>query len=557
MANRVLSRAKPGEPVPAGELVDVSKLITAYFKQCPDAGEPAQRVRFGTSGHRGSSLSLSFNERHILAMTQAICEYRAAAGVNGPLFLGRDTHALSEPAWVTAVEVLVGNGVDVCIDSGDAFTPTPVISRAILKHNRGRTSGLADGIVVTPSHNPPEDGGFKYNGPHGGAADTGATAWIERRANQILTADCRDVRRVPLQRARTSGRLRRFDYLSDYVPDLAFAVQCDVIRAAKLRLAVDPLGGASLHYWGRIAEDYALNLEIVNQTVDPTFRFMPADWDGRIRMDCSSPFAMRGLVNLRERFDLAFGNDTDADRHGIVTRAAGLMNPNHYLSVALSYLLQNRPAWPRPGRIGKTVVTTQLLDRIASGFGCGVFDTPVGFKWFVSGLHAGELLFAGEESAGASFLCFDGEVWTTEKDGILLALLAAEITAREGRDPAELYRDLTRRWGTPAYERIDAPATPAQKAALARLDASNVRLETLGGERVEQVLSRAPGNGEPIGGVKVVTRNGWFAARPSGTEDVYKLYAESFLGQEHLRAIQNEARRFLVQVLADSAPESS
>lgn len=544
---------RPGEPVPAEALVDVGRLVTAYFVERPDPSDAAQRVSFGTSGHRGSSLRGSFNEQHILAISQAICDYRRSAGIDGPLFLGRDTHALSEPAWATAVEVLVANDVEVIVEADARFTPTPVISHAILSHNRERRGPQADGIVVTPSHNPPEDGGFKYNEPHGGPADTTATRWIENRANELLYGGAREVRRVSLAQARRSGRLRSWDYAARYVPELASAVDLECVRAAGVRLGVDPLGGAALPYWERIAAHYRLDLEVVNKTVDPTFRFMPADWDGRIRMDCSSPHAMRGLIALKDRFNLAFANDTDADRHGIVTRSLGLMNPNHYLTVAVWYLLQHRTAWPRTGRIGKTVVTTHLIDRVAQALGRTVFETPVGFKWFVAGLYRGELVFAGEESAGASFLQRDGAVWTTDKDGILLALLAAEIMARLGEDLGYLYRRLTEQWGDPVYERIDAPATRAQKEAILGIDPARLKIATLAGEPVEQVLSRAPGNDAPIGGIKVVSRNGWFAARPSGTEEVYKLYAESFVGRDHLRQIQEEARALLSQILAAGA----
>jgi phosphoglucomutase len=542
-------QVKPGELLPASALVDVDKLIAAYFAERPDPGAPAERVRFGTSGHRGSAFRRSFNEWHILAIAQAICDYRRAAGIDGPLFLGRDTHALSEPAAVTALEVLAANGVEVWVDEEDSFTPTPVVSHAILGFNRGRESGLADGILVTPSHNPPEDGGLKYNEPHGGAADTKATAWIERRANELLADQVRAVRRISLARAKAAGAVRPYAYAAHYVADLDSALDLEAVRAAGLRLGADPMGGAALRYWQHIAAHYRLQIDIVNETIDPTFRFMPADWDGRIRMDCSSPFAMSGLVRLRDRFDLAFGNDTDADRHGIVTRAAGLMNPNHYLSVALWYLLQRRPAWPAHAGVGKTVVTTHLIDRLTAARERVLFETPVGFKWFVTGLWKGALVFAGEESAGASFLRKDGTVWSTDKDGILLALLAAEMTAREQRDPAELYEVVAGEWGRPAYERVDAPASAEQKEALLRLDPNALRIEELAGEPVEQVLNRAPGNGEPIGGIKVVARNGWFAARPSGTEDVYKLYAESFLGEAHLRAIQEQAQSLLASVL--------
>lgn len=539
---------RPGELLPLEALVDVGRLVTAYFEERPDPADPGQLVSFGTSGHRGSSLRGSFNETHIVAISQAICEFRRSAGIDGPLFLGRDTHALSEPAWTTAVEVLVANDVEVIVEAGGGCTPTPVVSHAILNYNREQRGRRADGIVVTPSHNPPEDGGFKYNEPHGGPADTSVTRWIEKRANEILRGSTSQVRRVSLAEARRSGRLHAWDYAARYVPELETAVDLPLVRSARIRLGVDPLGGAALAYWERIGEHYGLQLEIVNRIVDPTFRFMPADWDGRIRMDCSSPYAMRGLIAMKDRFDLAFANDTDADRHGIVTPEAELMNPNHYLTIAAWYLAQNRPMWPLSSRVGKTVVTTQLIDRVVRAMGREVFETPVGFKWFVAGLAQGALMFAGEESAGASFLRRDSSVWTTDKDGILLALLAAEIVARLGEDLGRVYRRLTERWGNPIYERIDAPATRAQKEAILGIDPSQLRLETLGGEPVEQVLTRAPGNQAPFGGLKVQAPNGWFAVRPSGTEEVYKLYAESFRGRDHLRQIQAEARRLLSDI---------
>lgn len=543
-------KAEPGKLVPSELLVDVSRLVTAYYSEEPDPSVPGERVAFGTSGHRGSALRRSFNEAHIAAISQAICDYRKSKGITGPLFLGRDPHALSYPAFVTALEVLTANDVEVMVDRDDGYTPTPVISHAILRFNRGRKERLADGIVITPSHNPPEDGGFKYNEPHGGPADTSATRWIEQRANELLASRLRDVRRLPWERARDANCLHRFDYVGGYVRTLQEVVDLAVVSRSGLKIGVDPLGGAAVAYWPRIAEEYRLDLEVVNQTIDPTFRFMPADWDGRIRMDCSSPFAMRALVDLRQRFDVAFGNDTDADRHGIVTRASGLLNPNHYLTVAVWYLLERREQWPREGQVGKTVVTTQLLDRVVAARRRKLFEVPVGFKWFVNGLVAGELVFAGEESAGASLLCRDGSVWTTDKDGIALGLLAAEIHAVLGADPGQVYAKITSQFGDPAYERIDAPASSEQKAALARLSAADVRISDLAGVPVTAVLDKAPGNGAPIGGIKVVATEAWFAARPSGTEDVYKLYAESFRGREHLRQVQAVAREFLSHVLA-------
>lgn len=543
-------KAEPGKLVPSELLVDVSRLVTAYYSEEPDPSVPGERVAFGTSGHRGSALRRSFNEAHIAAISQAICDYRKSKGITGPLFLGRDPHALSYPAFVTALEVLTANDVEVMVDRDDGYTPTPVISHAILRFNRGRKERLADGIVITPSHNPPEDGGFKYNEPHGGPADTSATRWIEQRANELLASPLRDVRRLPWERARNANCLHRFDYVGGYVRTLQEVVDLAVVSRSGLKIGVDPLGGAAVAYWPRIAEEYRLDLEVVNQTIDPTFRFMPADWDGRIRMDCSSPFAMRALVDLRQRFDVAFGNDTDADRHGIVTRASGLLNPNHYLTVAVWYLLERREQWPREGQVGKTVVTTQLLDRVVAARRRKLFEVPVGFKWFVNGLVAGELVFAGEESAGASLLCRDGSVWTTDKDGIALGLLAAEIHAVLGADPGQVYAKITSQFGDPAYERIDAPASSEQKAALARLSAADVRISDLAGVPVTTVLDKAPGNGAPIGGIKVVATEAWFAARPSGTEDVYKLYAESFRGWEHLRQVQAVAREFLSRVLA-------
>jgi phosphoglucomutase len=530
--------------------VNVPRLVTAYFTREPDPADPRQRVSFGTSGHRGSSLSGTFQEAHILAVTQAICDYRRANGIDGPLFLGIDTHALSEAAHATALEVLAANGVDVVVAKDFGYVPTPVVSRAILRHNRGRSTGLADGIVVTPSHNPPEDGGFKYNPPHGGPAETTVTRWIEERANALLAEGNRCVRRIRLARALAAPTTHFADFVSPYVDELATAVDLEAIRAAGLRLGVDPLGGASVSVWGQIRDRYGLELEILNEAIDPTFSFMPLDHDGRIRTDCSSPYAMAGLIAVRERFDLAFGNDCDSDRHGIVTPAEGLVNPNHYLAVAIDYLFGHRPSWSPSAAVGKTLVSSGMIDRVASALGRRLVEMPVGFKWFVSGLLDGSLGFAGEESAGASFLDRNGGVWTTDKDGILLDLLAAEVAARTGRDPAERYRELCRRHGEPAYERIDVPATPEQKKVLEALSASDVNEREVAGERIVAVLDRAPGNDARIGGLKVVTENAWFAVRPSGTENVYKIYAESFRGPEHLAAIQEAARGFVRRAFA-------
>jgi phosphoglucomutase len=531
-------------------LVNVPRLITAYYTEAPDPAVPAQRVAFGTSGHRGTAFNRSFNESHILAITQAICLHRKRQGTDGPLFLGIDTHALSIPACATALEVLAANGVEVMIAAGDEYTPTPVISHAILTYNRGRKTGLADGIVVTPSHNPPQDGGFKYNPSNGGPADTVATGWIERRANEFLESRLDGVKRIPLARALNASTTHRHDYLSAYIADLGDVVEMEVIRGAKLSLGVDPLGGAGVHYWGRIAERYGLNLAVVNEAVDPTFRFMTADWDGQIRMDPSSAYAMQRLIGMKDRFDLSFACDTDHDRHGIVTRSAGLLPPNHYLSVTIFYLFQHRPKWRKEAAVGKTVVSSQMIDRVTEKLGRKLYEVPVGFKWFVDGLLDGSLGFGGEESAGASFARLDGTVWTTDKDGIVPALLAAEITARMGRDPGEIYRELTREFGEPAYERVDAPATPDQKELLAKLSPRQVKLAGLAGEKIQTVLTHAPGNGAPIGGLKVVAESGWFAARPSGTENIYKVYAESFRGADHLRRILEEAQTIVSDALA-------
>ncbi|NGZ60101.1 MAG: phosphoglucomutase, alpha-D-glucose phosphate-specific [Nitrospira sp. LK265] len=538
-----------GQPAPHSILVDVEKLLSAYWTGKPDASVQEERVSFGTSGHRGSSFRRSFNENHIVAITQAVCEYRAAHHMTGPLYLGKDTHALSEPAFSTAIEVLATNGVDVMIDQDDGYTPTPVISHAILTYNRGRTSGLADGIVITPSHNPPEDGGIKYNPPSGGPADTQITKWIEDRANVLLVTNLQGVKRISFDTARRAPTTHRHNYITTYVSDLCNVLDMEVIKAAGLKLGVDPLGGSGVAYWQPITERYGLNIEIVNPAVDPTFRFMPLDWDGKIRMDCSSPYAMANLIALKDRFDVAFGNDADNDRHGIVTRS-GLMSPNHYLAVSIAYLFATRAGWKSDTEIGKTLVSSSLIDRVASKLKRNLVEVPVGFKWFVSGLLDGSLGFGGEESAGASFLRRDGTVWSTDKDGIIMDLLAAEMMAKTGRDPSRLYQDLTNELGEPVYERIDAPATPEQKAILSKLSPDQVKATELAGDRITAMLTKAPGNGAAIGGLKVVTANGWFAARPSGTEDVYKLYAESFKGKEHLKRIQKEAQAIVAGALA-------
>jgi phosphoglucomutase len=545
-----MTHPRAGKTAEPSMLVNVPRLIDAYYTRRPDPGVPAQRVAFGTSGHRGSAFAHSFNDAHILAISQAICDYRREQGIDGPLFLAKDTHALSEPAFSTAMQVLVANSVTVMVDQDEGYTPTPVLSHAILTHNRGRKTGLSDGIVITPSHNPPEDGGFKYNPPHGGPADTTVTRWIEKRANAFLASDLLDVRRIPYENALNAPGTHRHDFVTAYVRDLSNVVDMDAIRDSKLEIGVDPLGGAGVAYWGRIGDKYGLRLKVVNDAVDPTFRFMTLDWDGRIRMDCSSPYAMAGLIALKDRFDVAFACDTDHDRHGIVTRSAGLLNPNHYLAVAISYLFQERPGWRSDAAVGKTLVSSSLIDRVASRLGRRLVEVPVGFKWFVEGLQDGSLGFGGEESAGAAFLRRDGSTWTTDKDGIIMGLLAAEMTARRGRDPGELYADLTREFGEPVYERIDAPATPEQKAILGRLAPEQVRASTLAGEKIEAMLTAAPGNGQPIGGLKVVAAHGWFAVRPSGTEDVYKIYAESFLGADHLRQIQAEAKNIVAGLQA-------
>jgi phosphoglucomutase len=539
-----------GKPAQPSMLANIPRLITAYYTARPDPHVAAQCVAFGTSGHRGSSLLLSFNEAHILAITQAICQYRKQERITGPLFLAMDTHALSDPAWVSALEVLAANGVDTMIDSAGGYTPTPALSHAILTYNRGRADGLADGIVITPSHNPPEDGGFKYNPPNGGPADTGATSWIEDRANELLEGGLRKILRMPYDGARKVSTTHRHDYVSAYVNDLASVLDMDAIRGAKLNVGVDPLGGAGIAYWGRISERYGVPLTLLNDSLDPTFRFMSVDWDGKIRMDCSSPYAMAGLIALKYRFDVAFGCDTDHDRHGVVTRSAGLLNPNHYLAVAISFLFQHRPGWPPGAAVGKTLVSSSMIDRVAASLKLKMVEVPVGFKWMVDGLESGAFGFGGEESAGASFLRRDGTVWTTDKDGIIMGLLAAEILARTGRDPGEIYRELTEKFGAPVYERIDAPATAEQKAVLLKLSPADLHASEFAGEKIVATLTTAPGNGASIGGLKVVTANGWFAARPSGTESVYKLYAESFLGEGHLRRIQKEARELIAQTFA-------
>ncbi|HYO36410.1 MAG TPA: phosphoglucomutase (alpha-D-glucose-1,6-bisphosphate-dependent) [Geodermatophilus sp.] len=531
---------RAGQPAAPSDLVDVPSLVTAYYTLVPDPAEPAQRVAFGTSGHRGSSFDTAFNEAHILATTQAICEYRAAQGTDGPLFLGRDPHALSEPAWASALEVLAANDVTVLVDAAGRYTPTPAVSHAILTANRGRSSGLADGIVVTPSHNPPRDGGFKYNLPNGGPADTDATKAIADRANELLAAGLDGVRRVPFARAHAAAQ--RHDYVAAYVDDLPSVLDLDAVRDAGVRIGADPLGGAAVDYWAAIAERHRLDLTVVNPLVDPTWRFMTLDWDGKIRMDCSSPSAMASLIGKRAEYQVATGNDADADRHGIVTPDAGLMNPNHFLAVAISYLFAHRPEWGADVAVGKTLVSSSLIDRVVAGLGRRLVEVPVGFKWFVPGLLDGSVGFGGEESAGASFLRRDGSVWTTDKDGVLLALLASEIQAVTGSSPSQLHAELTTRYGESAYARVDAPASREQKAALGKLSPSDVGATELAGEPITATLTEAPGNGASVGGLKVTTENAWFAARPSGTEDVYKVYAESFRGPEHLARVQEEAR---------------
>jgi phosphoglucomutase len=540
---------RAGTPADSRDTIDVPRVVLSYYTEHPDTEVAAQRVAFGTSGHRGSSLRTAFNEDHIIATSQAIVEYRRAQGTDGPLFIGRDTHALSEPAMISALEVFAANDVTVLIDSRDGYTPTPAVSHAILTYNRGRTAGLADGVVVTPSHNPPDDGGFKYNPPNGGPADTDATKWIQDRANALIAAGLKEVRRIPAARARAAATVSTYDFLAGYVDDLRSVIDMDAIRSAGIRIGADPLGGASVAYWGEIATRYGLDLTVVNPDVDPTFKFMTLDWDGKIRMDCSSPYAMASLIAQKDRFQLATGNDADADRHGIVTPDGGLMNPNHYLAVAVSYLYRVRTDWPADAAVGKTLVSSSMIDRVAADLGRRLDEVPVGFKWFVPGLLDGSIGFGGEESAGASFLRRDGSPWTTDKDGILLDLLASEILAMTGRTPSEHYADLTGKFGSPAYARIDAPASPEEKAILARLSPEQVSAKELDGEPITAVLTTAPGNGAPIGGLKVATESGWFAARPSGTEDVYKIYAESFKGPEALARIQEEARAVVSSAL--------
>ncbi len=538
-----------GKPAPHSILVDVPALLTAYYCESPDPLIPEQRVAFGTSGHRGSSFSRSFNEAHILAITQAICEYRQAQGITGPLYLGMDTHALSTPAHATALETLAANGVEVMIAPTGEYTPTPAISHAILTYNRGRKSGLADGIVITPSHNPPCDGGFKYNPPSGGPAEKSTTDWIEHRANEMIEGDLSGVRRIAYAKAVSASTTHIHDYIQAYVSDLENVIDMEVIKGANIALGVDPLGGAGVHYWGPIADRYHLNLNIVNQEVDPTFRFMTVDWDGKIRMDPSSPYAMSSLISLKDRFRIAFACDTDHDRHGIVAKSSGLMPPNHYLAVAIQYLFGNRPGWSKNAAVGKTLVSSQMIDRVCEKIGRKLYEVPVGFKWFVEGLFDGFLGFGGEESAGAAFLRKDGSVWTTDKDGIILALLSAEITSKTGRDPGELYEDLINEFGAPVYDRLEAPANAVIKAKLSKLSPSQVHSKELAGERITGILSNAPGNNAPIGGLKVTTESGWFAARPSGTEDIYKIYGESFKGDEHLKRIFEEAQVIVNQAL--------
>ena len=539
-----------GRPAPAELLIDVDRLVKEYYTRRPDTHDPQQLVHFGTSGHRGTPEEGTFTEAHILAISQAICDYRAGKRITGPLFMGKDTHAVSGPAQRTALEVLAANGVETMIQPDDGFTPTPVVSHAILCYNRGRKEGLADGIVITPSHNPPRDGGFKYNPPHGGPADTHVTHWIEERANSLLRAGNQDVRRESYESARKAVTTHSYDFMMPYVKDLANVIDIDCIRSAGIRMGVDPLGGATVHYWEPIKATYGLDITVVNSKVDPRFSFMTVDHDGKIRMDCSSPYAMAGLVGLKDRFTIAFGNDTDADRHGIVTRSMGLMNPNHYLAVAIHYLLTHRPGWPKTAAVGKTLVSSVLIDRVVEALGRKLSEVPVGFKWFVEGLLTGAYCFGGEESAGASFLRRDGTVWTTDKDGPIMDLLAAEMTARTGKDPGELYRELTTRFGTPCYTRIDVPATPAEKAAMEHLSPEAVTAKELAGEPILAKLSAAPGNGEPIGGLKVMTASGWFAARPSGTENIYKIYAESLRDQAHLDVIVKEAQGVISKTLA-------
>ncbi len=551
-AEKIMEETSPlaGKPVETEMLLNVPKLVSSYYALVPDGFVPSQRVAFGTSGHRGSSLDSSFNEWHVLAIAQAICLYRSQHDISGPLFLGIDTHALSEPAYISALEVLAANDVDVMLAEKSEYTPTPAISRAILTHNRGRSTALSDGIVITPSHNPPESGGIKYNPPHGGPAGTEVTGWIESKANELLQKKLAGVRRMHFQAALRASTTHRHDFLNTYVDDLSNVIDVDAIRAANVHMGVDPLGGAGVHYWHVIAERYGLNLEVVNETVDPTFRFMTLDWDGKIRMDPSSRYAMQGLIGLKDRFDIAFACDTDHDRHGIVTRSAGLLSADHFLSSAIHYLFQHRPEWNKNIAVGKTVVSSKIIDRVTAKLGRKLYEVPVGFKWFASGLHEGTLGFCGEESAGASFLRRDGTVWTTDKDGIIPALLSAEMTARAGRDPGEIYHGLEQELGRSVFRRVDTPATPEQRKILARLSPQQIQSENLAGEKIQFILTRAPGNDAPIGGIKVIAENGWFAARPSGTEDICKIYAESFLGIDHLLRIIEEAQTMVGDALA-------
>jgi phosphoglucomutase len=545
-----------GKPAPASMLVNVPRLITAYYSDTPDPAIPSQRVSFGTSGHRGSAFDCAFNEAHILAIAQAICLYRKRTGIDGPLYIGKDTHALAEPALASALEVFAANGVETMIDARDGYTPTPVISHAILTYNKDRKTGLADGIVITPSHNPPEDGGFKYNPTNGGPADVDITDWIQKTANDFLEKKLDGVLRIPLERARKAASVHAFDYIESYVGDLANVVDMDAIRASGVRIGIDPLGGAAVHYWAPIMERYKIAATVVNDAVDPTFRFMTVDWDGKIRMDCSSPYAMERLVSLRAKFDIAFANDTDADRHGIVCPSSGLMNPNYYLATAISYLYANRPNWRKDSAVGKTVVSSGMIDRVVEKLGRKLVEVPVGFKWFSAGLIDGSLGFGGEESAGAAFLRRDGTVWSTDKDGLIMGLLAAEMTGRLKKDPNQIYTDVTKDLGVSFYERIDAPASAQQKALLMNLSPDRIATKELAREPIEAKLSRAPGNDQPIGGIKVVAKNGWFAARPSGTEDIYKIYAESFRSEDHLREIQREAQA-IVDNLGANSPTTS
>lgn len=538
-----------GKTAAPEQLTNIPRLITAYFTQQPDPSVRTQRVSFGTSGHRGTAFNGSFNEQHILATTQAICLYRQKEGITGPVFMGIDSHPLSEPAQATALEVLAANGIETMIALDDEYTPTPAVSHAILVYNHGRSKDLADGIVITPSHNPPQDGGFKYNMTNGGPAESSVTAWIEDKANELLEADLQDVKRIPLQRALKASTTHRYDYLGKYVDELGSVIDMEAIRSATLSLGVDPLGGAGVNYWGRIADQYNLDLTVVSNEVDPTFRFMSLDWDGKIRMDPSSRYAMQRLIQLKDRFPVAFACDTDHDRHGIVTRSVGLMQPNHYLAVAIDYLFRNRPNWKADTGIGKTLVSSQMIDRVAAKLGRKLVEVPVGFKWFVDGLYDGSLGFGGEESAGASFLDLNGRVWSTDKDGIIAALLSGEITARTGKDPGEIYQGFTQEFGEPIYDRVDAPATPEQKDKLKKLSPDQITSSELAGDKIEAILTKAPGNGAGIGGLKVVTANGWFAARPSGTENIYKIYAESFKGEDHLRKLQEEAQSVVNSVI--------